>query len=110
MNKWTQQRAALTSFLAWSLMLLIIGGGIVLGGQFLGADDPAQPPDACREAATALYGHVGAMFDQITQEALIQGGHTGHYGIHSDGEVFPRVWYDFVTACVPPLPPETGTS
>ena len=65
-------------------------------------------PSACHEAATTLYGHIGAMLDEITQQALIKGNYTAGYVITSDGEVFPHVWYDFVQACVPPPPIEGG--
>jgi hypothetical protein len=67
-----------------------------------------QSTSECQVAAETLYAHVGGMFDQIAKEALIRGGYTGTYQIRSDGEVFPGVWYDFVTKCVPPPPEEGG--
>ena len=81
--------------------------GISLG-RTLAPEPTSLPPDGCRPAATALYEHVGAMFDEIAQEALLRGGFVATYYIESDGEVFPGVWHDFVTACVPPPPAEGG--
>ena len=89
---------------------MLVSIGILVGAVTMTAIRPQvdPPPNACHEAATTLYGHVGAMLDEITQQALIKGSYTAGYVITSDGEVFPRVWYDFVQACVPPPPIEGG--
>ena len=90
---------------ALAVVLVVLGVAVI---SILPDKEPIQPPDACREASTALYGHVSKLFDPIAQAALINGGFIGYYELHSDGEVFPRVWYDFVQACVPPVPVEGG--
>ena len=98
-------KVQLVMMMAALAIVLVVGAAAI---SKLSNKEPIQPPDACREASTALYGHIGAMMDEITQQALIKGSYTAGYIITSDGEVFPRVWYAFVQACVPPVPVEGG--
>ena len=91
---------------ALAIVLVVVGAAAI---SKLSNKESIQPPDACREASTALYGHIGAMMDEITQQALIKGSYTAGYIITSDGEMFPRAWHDFVQACVPQIPVEGGT-